>query len=170
MKLYLDTCCLNRPFDDHSQPRVALESQAILAILSKCEAGVFGLVSSEVVQFENSKNPFPQKKAYVDSVIRLAGTIFQVTDQCESRAIELELRGFKSFDALQVNLELMTTAEITTEAIKLLCREIGPVNTARFINQFSSGTGDYTQDRSRFLGDRSVQDIVSEIKIQRTQP
>ncbi len=28
-RIYLDACCLNRPFDDQTQPRIALETQAI---------------------------------------------------------------------------------------------------------------------------------------------
>jgi len=36
MKIYLDACCLSRPFDDQSQQKIYLESQAILFILSKC--------------------------------------------------------------------------------------------------------------------------------------
>ena len=31
--VYLDACCLNRPFDDQAQPRVHLESEAVLIIL-----------------------------------------------------------------------------------------------------------------------------------------
>jgi len=102
LKLYLDTCCLNRPFDDQSQARVSLESQAILSILAKCEAGVFTLVTSEVVKYENDLNPFPQKKAFVESVISSAALFVAVSDRCETRALELESRGFKSFDALHI--------------------------------------------------------------------
>jgi hypothetical protein len=67
-----------------------------------------------------------------------------------------------------VNPELKTTAEITTDAINLLCREIGPVNTARFLGQFSNGTGDYTQDRHRILKEQSVTELVAEIRNRRT--
>ena len=35
MKVYLDVSCLNRPFDDQSQARIALESQAVVLILEK---------------------------------------------------------------------------------------------------------------------------------------
>jgi hypothetical protein len=38
-KIYLDTCCLNRPFDDQTQERIRLESEAMLAILSRIEKG-----------------------------------------------------------------------------------------------------------------------------------
>ena len=104
MKIYLDTCCLNRPFDDQTQPRVALESQAILSILAKCESGVFSLISSEVVKIENDRNPFPEKKAFVESVIGISASFVTVDDACVARAIELESRGFKSYDALHISI------------------------------------------------------------------
>ena len=66
-----------------------------------------------------------------------------------------------------MNPETSTVAEITTTAISLLCREIGPVNTARFLNQFTQGTGDYTQERDQLLGDTTVREIVAEIKQRR---
>jgi len=34
MRIYLDVCCLNRPFDDQTQERIHLESEAVLIILS----------------------------------------------------------------------------------------------------------------------------------------
>lgn len=102
MKLYLDICCLNRPFDDLSQARLLLESQAILAILAECETGVFTLVSSEVLAIENDVNPFPQKKAFVDSVLASSSLIVMINSSSERRALELESRGFKAFDALHV--------------------------------------------------------------------
>jgi len=36
MKIYLDSCCYNRPFDDQSQDIIVLESNAILSIVKKC--------------------------------------------------------------------------------------------------------------------------------------
>lgn len=35
MKIYLDMCCLSRPCDDQSQPRIRVETEAVLAILDK---------------------------------------------------------------------------------------------------------------------------------------
>ena len=68
-----------------------------------------------------------------------------------------------------MNPELKTTAEITADAIRLLCRELGPVNTARFIGQFTRGTGDYTRDRYILVGDPTVAEMVAEIKRHRDQ-
>ena len=54
--------------------------------------------------------------------------------------------------------------EITTQAMHLLCKEMGAVNTIRFINQFTVGYGDYTKEREQLFADMTVDDIVSEIK------
>lgn len=54
-------------------------------------------------------------------------------------------------------------AEITATAIRVLCREIGAVDTARFLSQFSTGFGDYTKERHQMLGEPSVDEIVDEI-------
>jgi hypothetical protein len=66
----------------------------------------------------------------------------------------------------------MTTvplADLTQTAIHLLCREIGVVNTARFLNQFSVGQGDYTKEREELFGQMTVDEVVGEIK-RRRQP
>ena len=58
-------------------------------------------------------------------------------------------------------------AEITQTALKVLYREIGVVNTVRFINQFTTGYGDYTQEREQLFVDLTLDDLVAEIKRQR---
>ncbi len=48
--------------------------------------------------------------------------------------------------------ETTSVAEITTAAINLLCREIGPVNTARFLGQFTAGSGKLHRGTRRHSG------------------
>lgn len=62
---------------------------------------------------------------------------------------------------------VMPLTELTTTTIKLLCREIGVVNTARFIHQFTTGYGNYTEERDQLLGDRTVDELVAEIERKR---
>ena len=64
-------------------------------------------------------------------------------------------------------MEVRPLAEITTQALKVLYKEIGIVNTVRFINQFTTGYGDYTQERAQLFADTTLDDIVSEIKRKR---
>jgi hypothetical protein len=58
-------------------------------------------------------------------------------------------------------------ADLTDTAIQVLCREIGAVNTARFINQFTTGFGDYTEEHGQFFGDMTVKELSAEIKLAR---
>ena len=58
-------------------------------------------------------------------------------------------------------------AEITQTALKVLYREIGVVNTVRFINQFTTGYGDYTKERDQLYAHLTLDDLVTEIKRQR---
>jgi hypothetical protein len=62
-----------------------------------------------------------------------------------------------------------TAAEISATAIRVLCREIGPVNTARFLNQFTPGFGNYTEERDQLVGNPTVDELVAEIKRARKQ-
>lgn len=60
-----------------------------------------------------------------------------------------------------------TLSEITDEAIAILCRDLGVVETLRFIRQFSNGLGDYTKERQERHDPRTVNDIVEQIKQER---
>ena len=53
MKIYMDVCCLCRPFDDRTQDRIRIESEAVLTILSRCSEDWI-LVGSEAIDFEVS--------------------------------------------------------------------------------------------------------------------
>ncbi|MBW4538339.1 MAG: hypothetical protein KME43_04240 [Myxacorys chilensis ATA2-1-KO14] len=54
--------------------------------------------------------------------------------------------------------------EITQEAIAILSREIGTANTLRFLNQFSSGYGNYTEERKELFKDLTLDQILQQIK------
>lgn len=63
---------------------------------------------------------------------------------------------------------MITTAkplsEITQEAIDVLLREIGAVNTIRFLNQFTGGFGNYTEERERLFEELTLDEIVMAIE------
>jgi len=56
-RVYLYTCVYNRPFDDTSNPRIALETGAFLIVLKEIEKDKIGLVVSIVNVMGNEKNP-----------------------------------------------------------------------------------------------------------------
>lgn len=59
--------------------------------------------------------------------------------------------------------------EINKEAIDILCQQIGLVNTVRFVNQFSIGYGNYTEEREQLFANMTLDDVVSEIEAMRNQ-
>ena len=102
MKIYLDVCCLNRPFDDHAQDRVRLESEAVLSILNHSKAKGWRLLNSEVINIEISKIPDNDKRQKVTILSTMLQSNIVVDEDIERRAIELENLTFKSFDALHI--------------------------------------------------------------------
>ena len=65
--------------------------------------------------------------------------------------------------------ETKSLAEITQDAIRILFREIGVVNTVRFINQYTMGYGNYTEERRELFADQTLADLIDEIKQRRTR-
>jgi hypothetical protein len=65
--------------------------------------------------------------------------------------------------------ETKLLAEITQEAIRILFREIGVVNTVRFLNQYTTGYGNYTEERRELFADQTLGELIDEIKQRRTR-
>ena len=63
-----------------------------------------------------------------------------------------------------MSLDVKPLAEITHEALDLLCRHLGVANTARFVNQFTTGYGNYTEERRELFARMSLEEIVTEIE------
>ena len=62
MRLYLDCCCYNRPFDDQSQDRIHDESEAILSILNRCRKNTeIVVLGSTILNMEFAKIPYKGK-------------------------------------------------------------------------------------------------------------
>jgi hypothetical protein len=55
-------------------------------------------------------------------------------------------------------------AEIDRRAREVLTRDLGIVDTLRFLGQFRSGSGDYAAERGEWLDSLSLDEVVSEIK------
>ena len=121
MKVYLDVCCFNRPFDDHAQDRVRLESEAILTILEHTQSGMWAIIGSEVIDIEISKIPDDDLRCKVNILTGMKQKFITVNNDVEIRAKELEKLGFKSFDALHIACAEKGDADIllTTDDIFL---------------------------------------------------
>jgi predicted nucleic acid-binding protein len=101
MKIYLDVCCLCRPFDDQLVPRIRYESEAVIAILNRCSRD-WELVWSSVITYEVSKIIDHQKKNHLTSTAAKTTTNILVDRSIKERAAFFMGWGVKAVDALHV--------------------------------------------------------------------
>ncbi|MBN2295056.1 MAG: PIN domain-containing protein [Pirellulales bacterium] len=103
MRIYLDCCSIQRPFDDKSQPRIAVEAEAVLVILALCESGDLHLVSSEALLFEIGHIPDQARKDDALAILkRIAKENAELASEHEVLARRLEASGLKPLDALHL--------------------------------------------------------------------
>jgi hypothetical protein len=101
MLIYLDMCSLKRPFDDQSQTRIHLESEAVLGALA-LESERVKFVRSAPLLLENSYNPLPQRAARVHQWLLAAPLVDLEHGTFTHRVDELMKLGFKAFDAMHM--------------------------------------------------------------------
>ncbi len=102
MKIYLDTCCFNRPFDDFNNDVVEMEAEAVLNIIGRCESGEFELWVSDVLFEEIEAMPDLDRQEKVLLLCRSAMGIITLSREIRIRANELGQAGIKTFDALHL--------------------------------------------------------------------
>ena len=100
--IYLDTSAYNRPFDDQTQPKIFLETQAVSIILQMIETGDIQLIGSLVLEYENSRNPSLINQAAMNRYLQMAELRQEVNEEIRQRAKQLEHNGVKAMDALHV--------------------------------------------------------------------
>lgn len=102
MTVYLDVCCLNRPFDDQSQNRVRLEAEAVLSILEMAAAGQLKLASSDIIDDELSLMPDDERREKVELLLDTSSKHVSLTTSIERRAKQFHKWNISPLDALHL--------------------------------------------------------------------
>jgi hypothetical protein len=102
LKLYVDMCCLKRPFDDQSDARVQLEATALESVIQLCRDGTHTLVASDALRFENSRNPNPDRQMFARSLLDIAQMDVPNSAAVEERAKVWQNAGIELLDALHL--------------------------------------------------------------------
>ena len=66
-----------------------------------------------------------------------------------------------------MSVRIQSLAELNQQVTHVLIREVGVVDAIRFLNQFRTGHGDYTEERERLFQGMGTKDIISKIKARR---
>ena len=133
----MDTSVLNRIFDDQTQARIYIEASATLLIFILLENETLDIVSSEVLNFENEKNPYKERRIFVQSVLKRAKSFQKLNEKILKRAQELEKLGIRGLDALHLAcVESLNVDCFLTCDDKIIKRYRGPImikNPVEFI-------------------------------------
>src|SRR5690242_17254513 len=102
IRIYLDNCVINRPFDDQSQERIRLETEAIILLLSRLERKEWTWLGSQAVEIEIDKMPDTDQQSRLRHVVRFVSLTIEIGEKELSRANELQKLGFVGFDAVHL--------------------------------------------------------------------
>jgi predicted nucleic acid-binding protein len=102
MRVYLDTCCLSRPFDDPSQLRVRQEAAAVIAIVRDIERGRWEWLTSDILLAEVDQRRGGARHRLIDAWLSLAARHIKNGPDIVRRAEALQALGFHRFDALHL--------------------------------------------------------------------
>lgn len=137
MKIYIDINVYSRKFDDQSQPRIELETLGLNLVLQLVFSGAVEVVSSTVLDYENSRNPLETRRDWIESCLRLAKIQVALDDAIIERGKELEEQGLKTIDALHVACAEAAGCEYFLTCDKRLIRRYSGrmkiINPASFI-------------------------------------
>jgi predicted nucleic acid-binding protein len=102
MKVYFDTCCLNRLTDDQTQLRIRQEAEAVEQILRRMRAGEIQWISSEALVDEIDRNSDFERRLENTSLLTLASESLEVDAFIASRAANRQIAGYGAYDALHL--------------------------------------------------------------------
>lgn len=105
MKVYLDNCCYNRPYDDQTQRRISLETQAKLHVQEMIRNDELELVTSFINMYELSQSKFASRRETILEYVQDNASEFINSDnggQIKQRAEEIMKTGITMKDAYHI--------------------------------------------------------------------
>lgn len=151
MKIYMDVCCLCRPFDDQLIPRIRYESEAVIAILNRCSRD-WELIWSSAITYEIAKILDHQKKHYITSFAAKTNTNILVDTNVKERAGVFMDWGVKALDALHVACAEQAGATVlltTDDTLKNIMSHHSDIISIQIVNPaawYEEVTGNESED------------------------
>ena len=129
VKVYLDNCCFNRPYDNQNNLVVFLETEAKLFIQDLIHSEKLMLVWSFVLDYENNDNPFFERKHSISAWKNLSTADCDLCDEIANTAGYLLKIGLRQKDASHIACAIYAGADyfITTDK-KILNKPVQGIN------------------------------------------
>ena len=115
MRVYLDNCCFNRPYDDQSQLRIQMETQAKLEIQQQIRDEILELATSYILEAENAVNPYERKRidiqAFMDKYTK--AFISEIQDKAvREQAAKIMETGIRLMDACHIACAMLAQCDV----------------------------------------------------------
>jgi len=133
-KIYLDNCCFNRPYDNQSDRRIHIETEAKLFIQEMIKNKTYHLVWSYILDFENSANPDDEIKNRIFKWKNVSEINILENDAVVVRAKEYKNQGLGVKDSLHLSCAVEASSDffITTDDGILSKKE--KINNIKIVN------------------------------------
>jgi len=102
IRVYLDNCAYNRPFDDQRNIIIHLETEAKLIIQQMIKDNEITLIWSDVLDYENNDNPFEERREKISEWETLASGKVMMSDAVIEMAREYMNIGLRQKDAAHI--------------------------------------------------------------------
>jgi len=129
MRIYLDVCCLCRPFDNPDVTRIRLESEAILAIIKRCSLD-WELITSTAILYEIGSICDSTKKSRAIQLTGCSREMIRVDADLLLRAEKIGESGITGMDAIHLacaekaGAVFLTTDDDVTRIMKAHSQDI----------------------------------------------
>lgn len=134
MLIYLDNCCFNRPFDDQSQMRVRLETEAKLAIQAEVRDGAVRLGWSNILDFENDSSPSEERKENIKIWRNFASVDTTESPEILNVAVDLVSQGFRKMDSLHLASAMALQCDIFLTTDDGILKKRSKVDKIKILN------------------------------------
>ena len=142
LRIYLDMCCYNRPYDDQSQLKVSMETQSKLYIQHMIKEKKLELTASYMLRYECSNNPFEMRRNTILDFIEQNAFVYVGVErraEIEAKANDIMKTGIKFKDACHVASAICAKCEyfISTDIrlLKFNTEEIKMVTPIEFVTE-----------------------------------
>lgn len=132
--LYLDNCCFNRPFDDQTQLLINIESIAKMYIQSRILSGDYNLLWSDMLEYENSKNPFEERSKRIAKWKIIAISIIHTNQIIIDKSKEILQCGVKTKDAIHIASGIVGGANYFLTTDKGILRKANNICEIKILN------------------------------------
>lgn len=134
LRLYLDNCCFNRPFDDQSNLSVYLETQAKLYVQEQIKQKNIELIWSFILTAENEANPDETIRDKIIDWIDYSYHYVKYDSQIKYFAYDIKCHGVDTKDALHIACALNAKCEYFLTTDKKLIRKTQYIESMKVLN------------------------------------